>query len=393
MSPAAESPKPARSAVLFWLALCNFAVGMGAFVVVGVLSPLAESFAISKAQAGWVMTAYALVYAVASPVLVSLTGMVDRRRVLMTGLGLFLLGSMLASVAPTYPVLLLARALMAVGGGLVTPVAAAVGVALVSPEARGRALSTVFGGLTLSQALGVPLGAWVGYQFGWHAAFHCASALSLACLVAVARAVPAGIRVPPVSLSTLGEVLTTPRLVVAVSLTAFFLGGMYVLYTFMGPFLEATQGMGRDGVTAMFTLFGVGAVLGNAMGGFLTDRIGPRRTLIVLGVAQLLIMPALTGLGLGLPAAALMVLLWSVFGWSFMVPQQARLASLDPARTAVLFALNASAVYAGSSVGSTFGAALLAATGYVWLGLGGALLVLLGLATLWMVKAPVKQAA
>ena len=73
MSPVAESPKPgpkpARSAVLFWLALCNFAVGMGAFVVVGVLSPLAESFAISKAQAGWVMTAYALVYAVASPVL------------------------------------------------------------------------------------------------------------------------------------------------------------------------------------------------------------------------------------------------------------------------------------------------------------------------------------
>ena len=233
----------------------------------------------------------------------------------------------------------------------------------------------------------------MGYQFGWHAAFHCASALSLACLVAVARAVPAGIRVPPVSLSTLGEVLTTPRLVVAVSLTAFFLGGMYVLYTFMGPFLEATQGLGRDGVTAMFTLFGVGAVLGNAMGGFLTDRIGPRRTLIVLGVAQLLIMPALTGLGLGLPAAALMVLLWSVFGWSFMVPQQARLASLDPARTAVLFALNASAVYAGSSVGSTFGAALLAATGYVWLGLGGGLLVLLGLATLWMVKAPAKQAA
>jgi hypothetical protein len=46
-----------------------------------------------------------------------------------------------------------------------------------------------------------------------------------AAMVAVARAVPAGIRVPPVSLVTLGEVLTTPRLVVAVSLTAFFLGG------------------------------------------------------------------------------------------------------------------------------------------------------------------------
>ena len=111
MSPAQEAMKPARSAVLFWLALSNFAVGMGAFVVVGVLSPLAEAFAITKSQAGWVMTAYALVYAVASPVLVSLSGMVDRRRVLMAGLGLFLLGSLLGSVAPNYPVLLLARAL------------------------------------------------------------------------------------------------------------------------------------------------------------------------------------------------------------------------------------------------------------------------------------------
>ncbi len=393
MSPAQEAMKPARSAVLFWLALSNFAVGMGAFVVVGVLSPLAEAFAITKSQAGWVMTAYALVYAVASPVLVSLSGMVDRRRVLMAGLGLFLLGSLLGSVAPNYPVLLLARALMALGGGLVTPVAAAVGVALVSPEARGRALSTVFGGLTLSQALGVPLGAWVGYALGWQAAFHCASALSLACLVAVARAVPAGIRVPPVSLSTLGEVLATPRLVIAVSFTAFFIGGMYVLYTFMGPFLEVTQVMGRDGVTAMLTLFGVGAVLGNALGGFLTDHIGPRRALIAMAATHLVVMPALTALTLGLPAVVVLVLLWSVFGWSFMVPQQARLAALDPPRTAVLFALNASAIYAGSAIGSTFGGALLAASGYAWLGLGGALMVLVGLSTMWMVKAPARPAA
>ena len=115
-------PAPPKG-LLPLLALANFVIGMGAFVVVGILTPFAADMGVTPATAGWLMTAYALVYAVSSPVLVALTGRFDRKTVLLAGLSLFGLGAIAAALSPSFAAVLAARALMAVGGGLVTPVA------------------------------------------------------------------------------------------------------------------------------------------------------------------------------------------------------------------------------------------------------------------------------
>jgi predicted MFS family arabinose efflux permease len=89
-----------------------------------------------------------------------------------------------------------------------------------------------------------------------------------------------------------------------------------------------------------------------------------------------------------LPVAAdgALVGVWSVFGWSFMVAQQARLAGLAPDRVPVLFALNASAIYVGASLGSAIGARLLGGGGFDILGPGGAVLAALALASIGLVR-------
>jgi len=373
---------------LWLLALANFVIGMGAFVVVGVLSPVALAFDIDRAHAGALMSVYAATYAVASPLLVAATGRLDRKRLMSVGLALFALGALAAALAPSFALLLAARALMALGGGLVTPVAASIGVALAGPGQQGRALAIVFGGLTLAQVLGVPAGAWLGYAFGWQAAFAVVAVLSLLGLTAIALALPAGIAVPVASLASLGAVLRSGRLMGAVAFTALFIGALYVCYTFLAPLLETLYGLSRDGVTGMLLLFGLGAVVGNAMGGRLTDRIGSRRTLVLLCLAQTLLMPALTLPTWPLAVVGAIIFVWSVFGWSFMVPQQARLASLDPARLPVLFALNASAIYVGATLGSSVGGAVLKGLGLHALGLFGAALALLGLASLAFRRRP-----
>jgi MFS transporter, DHA1 family, inner membrane transport protein len=382
-----SAPAQASSRAIFpLLAFANFAVGMGAFVVVGVLTPVATAFAISSADAGWMMTAYALVYTVASPILVALSGKVDRQRVLTAGLVLFLMGALLAALAPTYSILLVARMVMALGGGLVTPVIATIAVAMSSPETRGAVLSRVFFGLTLSQVIGVPVGAWLGYALGWQSAFVIVSVLTALSLVLIIRSLPRGIVTPSASLASLSALLVTPRLVLAVLFTALFIGGIYVVYTFLGPFLETRLGLGRDGVTAMLVLFGLGAVAGNVMGGFLTDRIGPKATLLWLCGAQILLMPVITVFVSSLVMAAVLMTMWSVFGWSFMVAQQARLATLDPERTPLLLALNASALYLGGSIGSLVGGLMLQAQGYAMLGVAGAAMMVLAALSLFAVE-------
>ena len=376
-----DGAAPARESLLI-LALANFAIGFGAFAVVGILPPLADDLGLGPAGAGWVMTAYALAYAAGSPLGVALTGRMDRAAVMAGGLSAFGAGALLCALSPGFGTLMAGRVLMALGGGLVTPVAASAAMGLVPPERRGRALALTFGGLTLAQAVGVPAGTWAGYAFGWRATFLASAALALPAALLLRARLPRGLSVPVTGLADLGRALRRPDLAVAVGFTVLFLGGVWTLYTYFAAFLQARLGLGRDGVSAMLLLFGLGAVAGNAMGGRLSDAAGPNRTLALLCAAQVAIMPMLTLLPLGTAGMAVLVLAWSVAGWSFMVPQQARLAALEPALAPVLFALNAAAIYVATAMGSLAGGAVLSGMGMRALGPAGAAVVALSLVSL-----------
>jgi predicted MFS family arabinose efflux permease len=367
--------EPARAGSLLIPALSvgNFAIGMGAFVVIGVLTPIAGDLGLSKVQAGMVMTAYAIGYAILSPLLVALTGGAARRTILITGMSLFAVAMLASATAPDGPLLYAARVAAAAGAGMFTPVAAGVAISTSPPEQRGRTLAAVFFGLTLAQAIGVPVGSYVGYTFGWRATFVLAFAISTASLLAVMRSVPANVRFQVNTLRTLAGALGDWRSLLSVLFTATFLGSIYIVYTFVAPLLEEEMGFGRNGVTLVLLIFGVGAVAGNLVGGRLNDSIGPAKTLGLITAAQIVLMPAYSFLPLPSVAVALLTFIWSVCGWSFMVPQQARLVAQTPERQQVVLALNAAAIYIGASIGSAGGAWVFERWGAGALGIAGGL--------------------
>lgn len=363
-----ESPD---RAVVPILSVANFVIGLGAFVVIGTLTPIAESFGLTPAQAGNLMVLYAGVYAVTSPILVSATGQVGRRRVLAFAMALFALAALISALAPGAAVLFAARVLAAAAAGMVTPVAAAVVAGLSPPGKQGAALSMVFLGFSLSQVIGVPLGSFLAYTFGWRVAFWLVVALAAPCALLIWLKVPAGLRFAPVGLRHLARVIGDARLMLAVAFTTVFLAGSYVIFTYIAPLLETTMGFGRDGITATLTLAGLGAVAGSLMGGALTDRIGAQRTLALLCLAQMAIMPLFSTLPLPLAAVLALAAVWSLFGWSFMPAQQVRLIARSPDNANVLLALNAGGVYLGAAAGSALGGAVIAKAGLGALGWGG----------------------
>lgn len=359
------------------LAAGNFAIGMGAFVVIGVLSPLAADLGLSKTGAGLIMTIYAVAYAVLSPLLVAFTGHLGRRTVLAVGLSIFAAAALLAVVAWNGPMLYAARILAAVGGGLFTPVAASVAFSTSPPDARGRALARVFLGMTLAQALGIPLGSFVGYSFGWRAAFAIVLLLSVATLVLVLRTVPRRVAFQPNSLRTLVEALADWRSLVSILVTATIISAPYFVYTFITPLLEARMGFGRDGVTLVLLVYGAGAVAGSWAAGVWTDRFGPVRTIYGVLAFQILLLPVFSFLPVPLPVLLLVTFLWAMFGWSFLVPQQTRLVRQAPERQAVVLSLNAACIYLGASLGSAAGGVVAENFGLDWLGIAAMLAVLL----------------
>ena len=366
------------------LSMSNFVIGMGAFMIIGLLEPLAADLGLPTARAGAVLTTYAVAYAILSPVLVSVTGGIGRRRVLAAGLALFGLACLLPVLVPTEASLHASRILAAAGAGIFTPVAAAVAAGLSAPGNRAKALAAVFFGMTMSQVLGLPLGSFIAYTFGWRAAFAVVLVVLLPCLWLIWTIVPRGLSFQPVTLHDLARMMRNGRLMLAAGFTASFLTAGYVVNTFLAPLLSQNLGWGRDGITLALLVCGIGAVLGNMMGGALSDRIGPARTLTFLCLAQLVVLPGFSALPLaggqttplsGVLAMALL-LLWSVFGWSFMAAQQARLIGLAPEAAPVMLALNAAGVYVGAALGSAIGGAVLAGFGLAPLGLvAGALMV------------------
>jgi predicted MFS family arabinose efflux permease len=287
--------------------------------------------------------------------------------------------------------LTLSRLLVAFGAALYTPLAAGVAVAVSSPEQRGRALAKVFAGMSMAQVAGVPAGAWLAYRFGWHAPFFLAAALAAACAVVLFVTIPQGLRFPSGNVRAILGALGNLRLMVAVTFTASLMTAVYVVFTYFAPLVEVSAGSNPEVRTFYLVLFGLGAIGGNYLGGYLSDRFGPMRTLLLVCAAHVLMLPLFSVMPWHPVLLAIIVTVWSSFAWCFMPPQQSRLAAIAPDTVALALALNAAMIYAGIAIGSAMAAVILARFGLEGLGVAAGVMAVLALIHLivsaWMTRA------
>jgi DHA1 family inner membrane transport protein len=354
------------------ISACNFLIGVGVFVIIGILEPLGNGLGIAPEQAGILMTIYALSYAVLSPVLVSFTGNIGRRRVMTFGLTLFLIAGLLSALATTLTTLSIARVLAAAGAGMFTPVWAAVVAGLYPAEQRARVLAAVMFGFTLAQVLGVPAGSWIAYTFGWRYAFWGVVAINIPAIYLIWTFVPAGLTFQATTFKDLKDTLKDLRMMFAIAFTGLYLGSVYVLFTYMTPLFSQQMGMGRDLITLTLVISGLGAVVGNLLGGFMADKLGWFITLKTLCVAQMIVMPFYSFLPISLQAFFTLTVVWAIIGWSFMAGQQMRLIGLAGPKAPVVLALTAASIYIGAAIGSAVGSIIITYYGFSGLGIAAA---------------------
>jgi DHA1 family inner membrane transport protein len=367
--------------LLYLLSLCNLVIGSSAFVLGGIVGTLAQDLGVSVAAAGQAMTAYALATAVLAPLALVATGSWPRKRVLWASMAVFALGNLVCALAPNLAVLLLGRAVMGVGA-MFTPVAAGIAVAIVEPARRGRALALVFLGMSLSYAIGVPIGAWLGLRYGWHVPVGLAAALSGLCALGLFAVLPARIQAPGASFAGLPQVLMRPAIVRILALTLLYFIAIFVVFSYVGPVLNALVPMSGTQLSITLAIFGVAGVIGTVSGGFANDRFGPVRSL-TMQLTLLSLMMAMVPLTAGHYAAMLAAFfVWGVAGFGMMAPQQSRLAGLAPAQTPILLSLNTSMLYLGTALGAAVGGAVVGTVEFRHFAWVGVPFALLGLAIL-----------
>ncbi|MFF0574346.1 MFS transporter [Streptosporangium saharense] len=340
------------------LALGTFAVGTDAFVLAGFLPDVAASLHVSTSGAGQAVTVFAATYALAAPVVATVTARLPRRALLVAALVLLAVANVGSALAPDLPLLLVTRILAAIGAAAYTPTAGAVSAALVRPELRARALAVVVGGLTVATALGVPLGGAIGAVMGWRAALGLVAALCLVTALAAGALTPSLPGAVPVPLRTRLAALRQPGVVTVLPLTALGMAAAYTAYAFVVPALHAL-GVTGSGTVWMLSAYGLGAVAGNLAAGVAADRVGPVRTLTVGYTLMAVTMAAFALLavtGARTPGVvALLAATWGAASWCQTPPQQHRLIEAATAQAPLLVALNSSAIYLGISAGTAVG--------------------------------------
>ncbi|WP_127529410.1 MFS transporter [Paenibacillus kobensis] len=340
---------------VYILALVSFLVGTSEYVIAGILDKIAVSLSISLVAAGQLITVFSIVYAFGTPLLIALTSRWERRKLLLSGLILFILANVLVYALPGFTWFLVARVVMALGAGIVVVTALTIASSIAPQGKQGSAIATVIMGFTASLIIGVPIGRIVAAHYDWKIIFGVVVLLSLAAIIVLRVTIPPTPNASSIPLRQQLAVLRSRKIVLAFAISFFWLVGYSIAYTYISPFLLEVTGMNEQNLSVALFLFGIASLIGSKLGGYGTDRWGVYYTLIsgmVLHALALLLL-SITNLSPILVFASLM--LWSFAAWSSGPSQQFNLVAIAPESASILLSLNSSVMQLAMAAGAGMG--------------------------------------
>lgn len=338
------------------LAVLAFVVGTVELVVVGILDQLAQTFGVTQGQAGLLMSLYALVYALAGPVLIYLSARVPRRRLLLVALLVFVLANLAGAAAGTFMLLLLSRLLVAASASVTVVVAITVAVALVPANRSGQAIGLVFAGIVASLVLGVPLGTLIGEYWGWRSLFLLLAGVALLSVPLVSQWLPDIPGAPGITPSRQWAELVRAKVFLAHGAALLQMTGQFTLYTYIVPFLVRSMGLSKTVISLVLLVYGIGGIVGAVLGGRAADRWPGPRTFVVFLLLHALAMSLLPLATFSLLALLVVVVTWCIFNMAPGPAIQNYLVQLNPDTAAVQISLNTSAIQLGVALGALLGA-------------------------------------
>ncbi|HIF6605470.1 TPA: MFS transporter [Serratia marcescens] len=369
---------------LLALTISAFAIGTTEFVIVGLIPTIAEQIGVTVPSAGLLVTIYALGVAIGAPVLTALTSRIPRKLLLVVLMVLFTLGNLLAWQSPSYESLVIARLLTGLAHGVFFSIGSTIATSLVAKEKAASAIAIMFGGLTVALVTGVPLGTFIGQQFGWRETFLAVSLIGAVATVASIILVPNNIKNQgSAGVREQMKVLTHPRLLLIYAITALGYGGVFTTFTFLAPMMQELAGFSAPTVSWILLAYGVAVAVGNIWGGKLADRHGAVRALSFIFAALAVLLLVFQFTASHSIAALLTVIAMGVFafgnvpGLQVYVVQKA--AQYTPNAVDVASGLNIAAFNIGIALGSVIGGQTVASLGLAQTPWIGALIVVVAL--------------
>lgn len=354
---------------LLSLAIGSFGIGMGEFVVMGLLPQISADLLpgltaadpeAAIAQTGWLISLYALGVVIGAPTIAASVAKYPRHRVMLVLAAALTVFNVLTVIAPTFELVAVSRLLAGLPHGAFFGIGALVASDVLGPGTRAKGAAFVLTGLTIANVVGVPLGTFLGQQLGWRIAFAIVAAIFALTATMTALFVPAHAGDPGRTLRAELSAFRIPQVWFAIGIGAIGFGGFFAAYSYIAPVVTEVAGAPEWVVPIVLVVMGLGMTVGNLVGGHLAD-IDLRRTLLG-GFVVFIVVEAL----LALTAHWLVPLAVCVFAvgavTSALAPTvQSRLMSVAGDNQSIAAALNHSALNIGNALGAFLGGLVIAA--------------------------------
>ena len=367
------------------LTIATFVVGVDLYIVAAVLPAIADDLHEPIALVGLLASAYALPTAIFAPVFGPLSDRRGRRAGMLIGLAIFTAAAAACVVAPSLPLLLVARAINGVGAAIVSPATLAYAGDLPTPRERARTLAIVLSAFPFSTLIGLPIGALVTGLFGWRAAFAFVLLVAIAAVIGISR-LPADrphAEGRPGYLASYRAVFRDRQALGVLAVTFAWFAGTFGYFVYQAEFFHESFNLPTNVAGLSYLVVGLVGVAATRLSGRFLGAVGPRRA-VMIGISAFAVAAFVMPLThVSLPLALLVFAGWA-FGTWFGIPGiQTIVAGLSASLRGTMLAFNSSAQNFGNVIGPAITGQILAVGGFAAAGPWSSVVGLVALALAW----------
>lgn len=264
-----------KSTCLLPLALGTFGLGMTEYVMMGILPDIAKSMNISIPAAGNFISFYALGVVVGSILLVIFGRKHPLKNILIVLVSIFTIANLLSSFSTNYYILCALRFIAGFPHGAFFGVGAIVAEKLSDSGKGNQAVAFMVSGMTIANLIGIPLGTMLSHNFSWRITMLLIGLFGFVILYSILKLIPTIKPLPDTGFRGQFKIFKSPAPWLLIMAVIMGNGGVFCWYSYINPLLVNLSGIAPKYVSTLMILAGGGMVIGNLLGGKLSDKFSP----------------------------------------------------------------------------------------------------------------------